>query len=72
MNLLHLTLPPGVDPEEAQLLLSIKLFEVGKLSLGQAAALAGYSKRTYMELLGKREVPIIDYPADELADELRQ
>jgi len=29
--------------DEAQLLLAVKLFETGKLSIGQAAKLAGYS-----------------------------
>lgn len=48
----------------------MKLFEVGRLSCGQAAELAGYSKRTYVEILGKHGMATIDYPADELHDEL--
>ncbi len=48
----------------------MKLFEIGRLSCGQAAELAGYSKRTYMELLGKHGVAAIDYPASELQDDL--
>lgn len=39
-----LELPPEVPVEEARLLLMVKLFETGRLSLGQAARLAGYSK----------------------------
>lgn len=70
MNTFSIELPPDIEPEEARLLLSIKLFEVGKLSLGRAAEMAGYSKRAYMEILGKRGVPVIDYPPDELAEEL--
>lgn len=70
MSELKLMLPPEIDPEEAILLLSIKLYEAGRLSLGQAAELAGYSKRTFLELLGKQGVPAIDYPPAELADEL--
>jgi len=53
------------------LLLAIKLFETGHLSLGQAANLAGYSRPAFMELLGKQGVPLFDYPADDLRDELR-
>jgi len=34
------------------------------------AALAGYSKRTFMELLGKHGVAVFDYPAAQLADDL--
>ena len=53
MNQLTVELPPNISIKEARLLLVVKLFETGKLSLGQAAKLAGYSKRTFIELLGK-------------------
>jgi predicted HTH domain antitoxin len=42
-----------VSEEEARLLLAIKLYELGRLSLGQSAKLAGYSKRAFIELLEK-------------------
>ena len=62
MNTLTIELPFDVDPEETRLLLTMKLFEEGKVSLGKAAEMAGYTKRTYMELLGKRGIPIFNYP----------
>ena len=70
MNSLTVQLPPEIPVEEARLLLMIKLFETGKLTLGQAAKLAGYSKRTFIELLSKLGVPVIDYPAEELEQEI--
>ncbi|MEH1871632.1 UPF0175 family protein [Nostoc sp.] len=70
MNQLTVELPPNISIEEARLLLTIKLFETGKLSLGQAAKLAGYSKRTFIELLGKMGIPVVDYPAEELELEI--
>ena len=70
MNALEVKLPPDIPVEEARLLLMVKLFETGKLSLGQAAKMAGYSKGTFIELLGKLGVPVIDYPPEELAQEL--
>ena len=70
MTTLIVDLPLDIEPEDARLLLSIKLVEVGKLSLGRAAEMAGYSKRAYMEILGKRGVPVIDYPPEDLAEEL--
>lgn len=70
MNELNVQLPPEVLVEEARLLLMIKLFEIGRLSLGQAAKLAGYSKRAFMELLGKFGVAVFDYPADDLQQEM--
>jgi predicted HTH domain antitoxin len=70
MNALQVQLPPDIPVEEARLLLMIKLFETGRLSLGQAAKLAGYSKPTFIELLGKLGVPVIDYPAEDLQQEI--
>ncbi|WP_017297680.1 UPF0175 family protein [Nodosilinea nodulosa] len=70
MNVLTVELPLNVSPEEATLMMSVKLFETGKLSLGQAAKLAGYSKRTYIELLSKMGVPVVNYPAEELEQEM--
>jgi predicted HTH domain antitoxin len=70
MDVLEVQLPPDISIEEAKLLLMFKLFETGKLSLGQAAFLAGYSKSTFIELLGKQGIPVIDYPPEELEQEL--
>jgi predicted HTH domain antitoxin len=70
MNSLEVELPPEIPVEEARLLLMVKLFETGRLSLGQAATLAGYSKSTFIELLRKLGVPVIDYPPEELEQEM--
>lgn len=70
MSEVTLHLPPEVSPEEATLLLAAKLYERGTLSLGQAAQLAGYSKRAFLETLGRYGVPVFDQPAEELAGEL--
>ncbi len=70
MNELRVEIPSNISIEEARLLLFVKLFETGKLSLGQAAKMAGYSKRTFIELLGKMGVPVIDYPAEDLEREI--
>ena len=43
----------------------VKLFKTGKLTVGRAAELAGYSKTTFIELLGKSEIPVINYPPEE-------
>ena len=67
---LKLKLPPEVSAEEATVLLAATLYERGTLSLGQAAELAGHSKRAFMELLGKYSVPVFDYPPEELAGEI--
>lgn len=72
MTTLTLNLPETVKFEERELvmILATKLYEQGKLSLGQAAELAGLSKRDFMEILGDYGVSIFNYPADDLERDL--
>jgi len=67
---LRVTLPLSLSEDKARLLLAIKLYEVDKVSLGQAAKLAGFSKRTLMEVLGRYHVPVFDYSPDDLRQEI--
>ncbi len=67
---LKLNLPPGLSEDEAKLLLAIKLYEVSKISLGQAAQMAGFSKRAFLEILGRYKIPIFAYSPEELREEL--
>jgi predicted HTH domain antitoxin len=66
---LTVNLPLTLSQEEAKLLFAVKLYEVGKVSLGQAAKLAGFSKRAFMEVLGRYQVPLFNYSAEELREE---
>jgi predicted HTH domain antitoxin len=65
-----IALPDSISEAEAKTCLAANLFEVGRLSFGQAAELAGDSKRTFMELLGRQGIAVLDYPTDELTDDL--
>jgi len=56
-----------VDGNEVAMLVAAKLYEQGKLSLGQAAEIAGFTKRTFAELLGRYGVSIFNYPSSDLA-----
>ncbi|NER47772.1 MAG: UPF0175 family protein [Symploca sp. SIO1B1] len=69
-NQLTIELPIDITLQEAKFLLAAKLFETGKLSLGQAAELSEYSKPTFMELLGKVDIPAFDYPPGDLEQEM--
>lgn len=68
MKTLTINLPDKFDltPKETVTILAAKLYETGKLSLGQAAELAGYSKKTFMELLGNYGVSVFNFPPEEL------
>jgi predicted HTH domain antitoxin len=74
MNTVEMTIrvPLNLSEEEVRLSLAVKLYEEGKLSLGQAAELAGFSLRAFMEILGRRRIPIFNYSAEELRQELAQ
>lgn len=69
MQTLTLNLPEGLGMDEHELVMTLasKLYEEGKLSLGQAADLAGLTKRTFAELLGKYNVSIFNQDIDDLA-----
>ena len=56
-----------INNTEVAMLVATKLYEQGKLSLGQAAEVAGLTKRTFSELLATYNVSIFNYPADDLA-----
>ena len=73
MRTLTLDFPDSIDieKEEALLIISSKLFEQGKLSLGQAATLAGLSKRNYLELLNKFNVSIFGQTNEELLKDIQ-
>jgi predicted HTH domain antitoxin len=65
-------LPFNVTNDEARLALAVRLFEKGRVSLGQAAKLAGFSKRAFIDVLGREGVAVVNYPASELAKEVDQ
>ena len=69
MKTLTLNVPDSLDldNEDIALLVSANLYEQGKLSLGQAAEVAGLTKRTFAELLGKYNVSIFNFPASDLS-----
>lgn len=56
-----------IDNNEVAMLVATRLYEQRKLSLGQAAEIAGLTKRTFAELLGKYNVSIFNYPASDLS-----
>ncbi len=72
MKTLTINIPDNLDlsPKETVTALGVQLYEMGKLTLGQAAEMAGYSKRTFMELLGNYGVSVFNFPVEELDGDL--
>ena len=69
MKTLTVNIPDSLDVDNRDLamLVSTRLYEQGKLSLGQAAEVAGLTKRTFAELLGSYGVSIFNFPATDLS-----
>ncbi len=61
----------GIDEYEAQLLLAVELYREGKLTLKQAAELAGLCVEDFMKELSRRKVSIINLDEEELKEELK-
>jgi predicted HTH domain antitoxin len=55
---------------EARLLLAAKLYELGRVSTGMAARLAGMSRVAFMFALSRFGLSPIDLEPDELAEDL--
>lgn len=72
MKTLTLNIPDSFDlnEKETKTFLAAKLYEKGSLSLGQAADLAGYTKRTFMELLGNYDVSLFNYSEEDLKKDI--
>ncbi len=56
---------------EIKLILAAKLYEMGKVSQGFGAAIAGVSKRMFIETLGKYGVSVFNYSAEDLEMEFK-
>ncbi|MFA5792085.1 MAG: UPF0175 family protein [Candidatus Paceibacterota bacterium] len=72
MKTITLNIPDNLDLDnrEVSMLVATKLYEQGKLTLGQAAELVGLSKRTFAELLGTYSISIFNYPASDLSKDV--
>jgi predicted HTH domain antitoxin len=69
-----LTEAVGLTAEELsaqlRLMAALKMFELGKISSGKAAELAGLSRGEFFEACSRYRVSIFNYPDDELETEL--
>ena len=65
-----------LTPEELEmqirLMATLEMFELGKLSSGKAAELAGLSRVVCFESCGRYHVSVFNYPPEELKAELTQ
>jgi predicted HTH domain antitoxin len=50
--------------------LAVRLFEVGQLSLGKAAELAGWNRLSFADELGRLKIPVVNLDNLEIQTEL--
>ncbi|MDZ7605426.1 MAG: UPF0175 family protein [Cyclobacteriaceae bacterium] len=74
MKQVVLNIPDNIEISENETIrfLAAKLYEAGKLSLGQAAELANMTKFTFSELLSDYNVSLINYPSVEIKRDASQ
>ena len=68
MNVITLEVPDKIDldPRDTVKFISAKLYESGRLSLGQAAELTGLSKIAFAEILSDYNVSFLNYPVSDI------
>lgn len=68
MRTVQLQIPDDVDLKDYDfsMIIAAKLYEEGKLSSGQAAQIAGLSKRAFIEILGRYGVSIFSTSVEDL------
>lgn len=62
---------PAEFEAQVRLMAALKMFELGKLSSGKAAQLAGLNRAEFLEMCGRYRVSIYNYPPEELEAELQ-
>jgi len=74
MKHLTLSIPDHLDLDERETkrFLAAKMYESGKLSLGQAAELAGLSKMAFSEILADYDVSLINYSPSDIPKDAAQ
>ena len=58
--------------QELKMLAAVKLYELGKISSGKAASLAGLDRASFLRALGRYRVSVFNYTVDEVDREIAE
>jgi predicted HTH domain antitoxin len=72
MKTLSINIPDSLELNDldVSMIVASKLYEEGKLSAGQAAEVAGLSKRAFIELIGKYNVSLFSNSISDLYSDI--
>lgn len=72
MRTVQLNIPDSLDLKDYDfsMIIAAKLYEDAKLSAGQAAEIAGLTKRAFIEILGKYGVSVFSSSIDDLHSDI--
>jgi len=51
---------------------ALKMFELGKITSGKAAELAGMSRAEFLEACGRYRISVFNYPDEEIGEEIKE
>lgn len=58
--------------QHIRLMAAFKMFELGKVSSGKAADLAGMSRAEFLEACGRYRISVFNYPDEEAGKEIKK
>jgi predicted HTH domain antitoxin len=71
MKTVSIELPENISETELKIILAGELYEREKFTLGQAADLAGLSKRAFIEMMGKYGFSLFGDSVDDLMADIK-
>ncbi len=73
MKTIELNFPDSIeiDNKELSIFIIAKLYEARKISIGQAAEMAGVSLSDFMDTLFEYNISVFNYSASELASDVK-